>query len=221
MKKDNSDSIARLDFYTSWNSKYPDNKNHNKEGEEVIKIDMNKYKTKENWYEPMYTGVMFGLHRYNYQYVYEVASQGYGVHIEVYGIVRGTPEEIKAMEENDEVVYLGALREPMESLAGWYMNDIKDKPDGTRPTIEEALDSWYEDRATEAEGNVSRPLDECDPWEEKEEIKHYNKEGEEVIKIEMPELPEFLFIPEGQAIPKGYSKVDFGKRTAKKNGVAK
>lgn len=222
MKKDNSDSIARLDFYTSRNSKYPDNKNYNKEGEEVIKIDMNKYKTKENWYEPMYTGVMFGTYKYNEQYFYSVENSdlsGYGVEIIVYEVLEVTPSELKELEENDGCVYPVRYGPPMWEATRWYMNDIKDKPDGTRPTIEEALHSWYEDRATEAEGNVSRPLDECDPWEEKEEVKHYNKEGEEVIKIEMPDLPEFLFIPEGQAIPKGYSKVDFGKRTAKKNGV--
>ena len=90
----------------------------------------------------------------------------------------------------------------------------------------------------------SRPFDEADPYDEEQEklfeklaqerreqeadhwtkempdrTSFHNKEGEEVIKIEMPDLPEFLFIPEGQAIPKGYSKVDFGKRTAKKKGV--
>src|SRR5450830_1266669 len=90
----------------------------------------------------------------------------------------------------------------------------------------------------------SRPFDEADPYDEEQEklfeklaqerreqeadhwtkempdrTSFHNKEGEEVIKIEMPDLPEFLFIPEGQSIPAGYTKLSYRGRTAKKKRV--
>jgi hypothetical protein len=122
------------------------------------------------------------MKKYNEEYDYEVAyGSGYGPEVIVY--------------------------RNKEEVARWFMKDLETEPDGSTVTVEDAMDSWYEDRDTEAEGNVSRPLDECDPWEEKEEIKHYNKEGEEVIKIEMPELPDFRFVRVGEPTPKGYRKV--------------
>lgn len=136
------------------------------------------------------------MKKYNEEYDYEVAyGSGYGPEVIVY--------------------------RNKEEVARWFMKDLETEPDGSTVTVEDAMDSWYEDRDTEAEGNVSRPWEECDHWEEEmpNGTTFHNKEGEEVTKLTMEDLPDFLFIPEGQAIPKGYSKVDFGKRTAKKNGV--
>lgn len=135
------------------------------------------------------------MKKYNEEYDYEVAyGSGYGPEVIVY--------------------------RNKEEVARWFMKDLETEPDGSTVTVEDAMDSWYEDRDTEAEGNVSRPLDECDPWEEKEEIKHYNKEGEEVIKIEMP---DFIFQPVNGKTPKGYHKVklDFGGATPRVKLVKK
>ena len=91
----------------------------------------------------------------------------------------------------------------------------------------------------------SRPFDEADPYDEEQEklfeklaqerreqeadhwtkempdrTSFYNKEGEEVIKIEMP---DFIFQPVNGKTPKGYHKVklDFGGATPRVKLVKK
>ena len=61
------------------------------------------------------------LKEYNEEYCYEIANSGYGKQITVYNKVG-------------------------EEVTSWYMNDMEDEPDGSRPTIDNALDSWYEER---------------------------------------------------------------------------